>query len=148
MTPAGEIRDWTIAQTPPIYDADAIAIHAHRRPPDFGPRDAVVVVLESSRDGHLFGGAGLGHRLGGESMLQIGLWHIPNKQRDAIHRDPETSLQALQGIYDEIVQVRRQVIGSMNVRHIERGLGPLQRWDDAAAEVAGYARVIMQVEGC
>ena len=47
------------------------------------------------------------------------LWWVVNRRRPAAQRTPERALNGLQPVYEALLGVRRQTIGSWLVRHVE-----------------------------
>ena len=143
MPVADDVAKWIDANAAPV----GATVHAHRQPASFGGDDVLVVALEQQIDNYLLGG-GPGFGLGGESAIRIGLWWIVNRRRPAAQRTPERALDGLQPVYQALLGVRRTVIGSWLVRHVEAGLGPVLRSTEAKDEIVAYARVALHAQGC
>ena len=141
MAVADDVAGWIEANAKPA----GATVHAHRLPTQFGTADVLVVELERERDGYLFGG-GPGFGRGGESEIRIGLWWKVNARRPEAQRTPQRALDGLQPVYDALLGVRRQTIGSMAVRHVESGLGPVLRSTEAEDAIVAYARVTLHVQ--
>ena len=141
MAVADDVAAWIEAHAAPA----GATVHAHRQPNRFGTADVVVVEQERARDSYLFGG-GPGFGRGGESEIRIGLWWIVNTRRPEAQRTPQRALNGLQPVYEALLGVRRQTIGSMAVRHVEGGLGPTLRSTEAEDAIVAYARVTLHVQ--
>lgn len=141
MAVADDVAAWIGTNAAPA----GATVHAHRLPTRFGTADVLVVELERSRDGYLFGG-GPGFGRGGESEIRLGLWWSVNTRRPDAQRTPERALNGLQPVYEALLGVRRQTIGSMLVRHVEGGLGPTLRSTEAEDAIVAYARVTLHVQ--
>ena len=141
MAVADDVAGWIRQHAAPA----GATVHAHRQPADFGADDVVVVALERQSDSYLLGG-GLGFGLGGESEIRIGLWSVINRRRPTAQRTPERAPDGLQPVYQALLGVRRTVIGSWFVRHVETSLGPVLRSTEAQDEIVAYARVTMSVQ--
>ena len=142
MSVAGDVATWIRDRHQPA----AAKVYEHRRPADFGAADALIVSLERQDDGYLFGG-GLGLGGGGLATIRLGLWYVVNRRRDVAGRTPETALDGLAPVYEALLDVRRETIGAMVVRHVEAALAPVLRSTDAADEIAAYARLALSVGG-
>lgn len=139
MSVAGDVATWIRDRHQPA----GAKVYEHRRPADLGAADALIVALERQDDGSLFGGLGLGG--GGLATIRLALWYVINRRRDVAGRTPETALDGLAPVDEALLDVRRQTIGAMVVRHVEAALAPVLRSTDAADEIAAYARLALSV---
>ena len=142
MSVAGDVATWIRDEHPPA----AATVYEHRRPADFGARDALIVAVERQDDAYLFGG-GLGLGGGGLATIRLGLWYVVNGRRDVAGRTPDAALDGLTPVYNALLAVRRETIGTMAVRHVEAALAPVLRSTPAAEEIAAYARLALSVGG-
>ena len=141
MALADDVAAWIEANAAPA----GATVHAHRQPDNHGVADVLVVALERQGDSYLFGG-GPGFGRGGESEIRLGLWWIVNTRRPEAQRTPQRALDGLQPVYEALLGVRRTIIGSMAVRHVEGGLGPTLRSTEAEDAIVAYARVTLHVQ--